>query len=58
MGAQLAGGVPRERNGWDASDSFMQVPFPDGFKNQDTRFELFLETLQPEGRASPNRSAA
>ena len=27
----------------------MQVPFPDGYKNPDTRFELFLETLAAKG---------
>ena len=30
-------------------DSFVQVPFPDGYKNPDTRFELFLETLAAKG---------
>ncbi len=27
----------------------MQVPFPDGYKNPDTRFDLFLETLAGKG---------
>lgn len=46
LGAQLAGGNPRQKAwiGGEHSD-FVQVPFPDGFKNPDTRFELFLETL-------------
>jgi 4-aminobutyrate aminotransferase / (S)-3-amino-2-methylpropionate transaminase / 5-aminovalerate transaminase len=46
MGAQLAGGSPRSK-AWlgKIDDSFIQVPFPDGYKNPDTRFELFLETL-------------
>jgi 4-aminobutyrate aminotransferase/(S)-3-amino-2-methylpropionate transaminase len=46
MGAQLAGGMERQKK-WmvDRDPSFIQVPFPDGFKNEDTSFELFLETL-------------
>jgi len=27
----------------------VQVPFPDGYKNEDTRFELFTETLAAKG---------
>jgi 4-aminobutyrate aminotransferase/(S)-3-amino-2-methylpropionate transaminase len=27
----------------------VQVPFPDGYKNEDTRFELFLESLAEQG---------
>ena len=50
MGAQLAGGNPAQKK-WlgRTDDSFVQVPFPDGFKNPDTRFELFLETLARNG---------
>jgi 4-aminobutyrate aminotransferase/(S)-3-amino-2-methylpropionate transaminase len=50
MGAQLAGGNPKQKE-WlgKSDDSFIQVPFPDGFKNEDTRFELFLETLEQKG---------
>ncbi len=46
LGAQLAGGNPRLKR-WIgcACPSFVQVPFPDGYKNPDTRFELFLESL-------------
>ena len=46
MGAQLAGGNPKGK-AWlgKTDDSFVQVPFPDGYKNPDTRFELFIETL-------------
>jgi 4-aminobutyrate aminotransferase-like enzyme len=50
MGAQLAGGNPHQKEWLGRSDdSFVQVPFPDGFKNEDTRFELFLETLEQGG---------
>jgi 4-aminobutyrate aminotransferase-like enzyme len=47
MGAQLAGGVEKQKQ-WmvDRDSSFVQVPFPDGYKNEDTSFELFLKTLR------------
>jgi len=46
-GAQLAGGNPKLKR-WIGCEcpNFVQVPFPDGYKNPDTRFELFLETLE------------
>ena len=52
MGAQLAGGSAAQKK-WlgTPDDSFVQVPFPDGYKNPDTRFELFLETLAAKGIA-------
>ena len=55
MGAQLAGGNPGSKK-WlgQLDDSFVQVPFPDGYKNQDTRFELFLESLAKQ-RVTPDR---
>jgi 4-aminobutyrate aminotransferase / (S)-3-amino-2-methylpropionate transaminase / 5-aminovalerate transaminase len=50
LGAQLAGGNPRLKK-WIGCEcpNFVQVPFPDGYKNPDTRFELFLETLAAKG---------
>lgn len=50
MGAQLAGGMDRQKE-WmgELDETFIQVPFPDGFKNEDTRFELFTETLAARG---------
>jgi 4-aminobutyrate aminotransferase / (S)-3-amino-2-methylpropionate transaminase / 5-aminovalerate transaminase len=30
----------------DDGKSFVQVPFPDGYKNEDTSFELFLKSLE------------
>ena len=50
MGSQLAGGSDGGKR-WIGrlDDSFVQVPFPDGYKNPDTRFELFLETLAAKG---------
>jgi 4-aminobutyrate aminotransferase-like enzyme len=50
MGAQLAGGAPALKKWIGQCDpTFVQVPFPDGFKNEDTRFDLFLETLAAKG---------
>ena len=47
MGAQLAGGLPSLKK-WmgKGDDSFVQVPFPDGYKNEDISFDLFLRTLE------------
>lgn len=50
MGAQLAGGNARQKRWMGTSDtSFVQVPFPDGYKNPDTSFDLFLATLKKKG---------
>jgi 4-aminobutyrate aminotransferase-like enzyme len=50
MGAQLAGGSPGGKKWMGKLDeSFVQVPFPDGYKNPDIRFDLFLETLRQKG---------
>ena len=53
MGAQLAGGMPQLKK-WigDDSSSFIQVPFPDGYKNENISFNLFLDTLREKGIAS------
>ena len=50
MGAQLAGGMQKQKN-WlvDTDATFIQVPFPDGYKNPDTSFDLFLSTLKQKG---------
>lgn len=50
MGSQLAGGNPKQKL-WlgESDDSFVQVPFPDGYKNENTSFDLFLETLKQKG---------
>ena len=57
LGAQLAGGMPELKTwvGCKCPD-FVQVPFPDGYKNEDTSFDLFLSTLQEKG-VEPNRIA-
>ena len=50
LGAQLAGGMPKLKR-WIgcACPSFTQVPFPDGYKNPNTSFDLFLATLKQNG---------
>ncbi len=50
MGAQLAGGNEKQKE-WmiDRDRTFVQVPFPDGYKNEDTSFDLFLKSLEEQG---------
>lgn len=50
LGAQLAGGNDRLKK-WivDEGRTFVQVPFPDGYKNPDTSFDLFLRSLRDQG---------
>lgn len=57
MGAQLAGGIPKLKN-WivDEGKTFIQVPFPDGYKNENTSFDLFLDSLN-EQKINPDEIA-
>lgn len=50
LGAQLAGGIENLKK-WivDGDTTFVQVPFPDGYKNEDVSFDLFLNTLTGKG---------
>ncbi|MCF6175638.1 MAG: aspartate aminotransferase family protein [Victivallaceae bacterium] len=50
MASQLAGGMDKLKT-WiiDGDSTFIQVPFPDGYKNEDTSFELFLSSLKEQG---------
>ncbi len=50
LGAQLAGGMDKLKT-WivDEGKTFVQIPFPDGYKNVDTSFDLFLNTLKEKG---------
>jgi 4-aminobutyrate aminotransferase / (S)-3-amino-2-methylpropionate transaminase / 5-aminovalerate transaminase len=50
LGAQLAGGSSKLKT-WiiDEGKTFIQVPFPDGFKNENTSFDLFLDSLNNKG---------
>jgi 4-aminobutyrate aminotransferase / (S)-3-amino-2-methylpropionate transaminase / 5-aminovalerate transaminase len=52
LGAQLAGGSPALKS-WigDLDPRFVQVPYPDGFRQTDTSFELFERTLRQKGVA-------
>lgn len=47
LGAQLAGGMEKQKQ-WIVGEgsTFVQVPFPDGYKNEDTSFDLFLSSLK------------
>jgi 4-aminobutyrate aminotransferase / (S)-3-amino-2-methylpropionate transaminase / 5-aminovalerate transaminase len=52
MGAQMAGGMPRLKTWIGKTDeSFVQVPFPDGYKNPNTDFDLFTRSLREQGVA-------
>ena len=46
LGSQMAGGIPSLKS-WivNLDKDMVQVPFPDGFRCPDTRFEHFLEAL-------------
>jgi len=50
LGSQFAGGMPNLKK-WiiDEGSTFIQVPFPDGYKNEDTSFDLFLKSLKDQG---------
>ncbi|MDX2270267.1 MAG: aminotransferase class III-fold pyridoxal phosphate-dependent enzyme [Bryobacter sp.] len=50
LGSQMAGGIPALKE-WigDLDPSFVQVPFPDGFRTPDTSFAFFLECLRERG---------
>jgi 4-aminobutyrate aminotransferase / (S)-3-amino-2-methylpropionate transaminase / 5-aminovalerate transaminase len=57
LGAQMIGGIPSLKQ-WivNLDPDMHQVPFPDGFRTQDTSFDLFLRTLAEKG-VGPNRVA-
>jgi len=50
MGSQLAGGAPALKS-WlgDADRRFVQVPYPDGFRQKDVRFTAFEAALAAKG---------
>ena len=58
LGSQLAGGMDKQKK-WivDEGRTFIQVPFPDGYKNEDTTFELFLKSIA-EQNVKPDEIAA
>ena len=52
LGAQLAGGQPKLKR-WivDEGRTFVQVPFPDGYLQENTSFDTFVESLEAQGIA-------
>lgn len=50
LGSQLAGGMERLKT-WigERDPTFVQVPFPDGYKTTDTSFGHFLRSLDAQG---------
>ena len=52
MGSQLAGGMERLKAWMGERDpTFVQVPFPDGYKTTDTSFDAFRRSLDMQGVA-------
>ena len=50
MGAQWAGGSPALKEWLGQPDRrFVQVPFPDGFRQKDTSFAVFVDSLAAQG---------
>ena len=49
MGAQLAGGAAGLKHWLEENPSFVQVPFPDAFRQEDVRFDVFEKTLAEKG---------
>jgi 4-aminobutyrate aminotransferase/(S)-3-amino-2-methylpropionate transaminase len=49
LGAQLAGGMQGQKR-WIVGEgaTFAQVPFPDGYYQEDTSFDLFLKSLEQQ----------
>ena len=50
LGAQLAGGIPALKT-WIQGEgvNFIQVPFPDGYRQTDTSFDVLLDSLKEQG---------
>ncbi len=50
LGAQLAGGIPALKE-WivNLDPGFVNVPFPDGYFQEDTSFDVFLNSLKEQG---------
>ena len=50
LGAQMIGGMSGQKE-WivNPAPGFVTVPFPDGYRNEDVRFELFEKTLADAG---------
>jgi len=50
LGAQMVGGIPQLKE-WiiNLDPAMVQVPFPDGFRTEDTSFNLFERSLASQG---------
>ncbi|KPJ58713.1 MAG: 4-aminobutyrate aminotransferase [Planctomycetes bacterium DG_23] len=57
LGAQMIGGIPALKE-WvvNLDPDMHQVPFPDGFRCEDTSFDFFLKNLEDKG-VTPERVA-
>ena len=57
LGAQMIGGIPALKE-WivNLDPDMVQVPFPDGFRWQDTSFDFFVKALEQKG-FTPDRVA-
>jgi 4-aminobutyrate aminotransferase/diaminobutyrate-pyruvate transaminase/4-aminobutyrate aminotransferase/(S)-3-amino-2-methylpropionate transaminase len=55
LGSQQAGGIPALKE-WivNLDAGFVQLPFPDGFRTEDTSFEFFLKCLAERGVDAKN----
>src|SRR5437667_5213163 len=55
LGAQQAGGIPGQKS-WIVNEdpAIVQVPFPDGYWPEETRFDLFLSTIEKKGMRPEN----
>ena len=55
LGAQQVGGIPALKE-WivNMDPGFVQMPFPDGFRNEDTSFAYFLKCLAEAGVKAEN----
>ncbi|VAX27451.1 Acetylornithine aminotransferase [hydrothermal vent metagenome] len=55
LGAQSAGGIPALKE-WiiNLDPGFVNVPFPDGFFQEDMSFDVFLDSLKKQGIAPKN----
>ncbi len=50
LGSQLAGGIPALKEWIGRLDpSFVNVPFPDGYRFEDTSFDVFEKSLKDQG---------
>lgn len=48
-GAQLAGGSPAAKDWIGPNPAFVNVPFPEGFRQKDTSFDVFEKSLAEQG---------